>query len=53
MSDQPQTTCALCEEPFQEGEVVVTFRVWPDGEKPGHLDCLLEAASGDIDEDDD
>jgi hypothetical protein len=52
MTETQQTTCPLCDEPFQEGQVVISFRIWPDAEQLGHVDCIMEAIALDEDDDD-
>ena len=41
MSSIGQMMCSVCGEPFQKGNVVVTFRVWPNEEKVGHAACVI------------
>ncbi len=49
-----QVACMVCGEPFQRGDVVVTFRIWPEEERVGHAACVvslsIQDSSGEEDE---
>jgi hypothetical protein len=53
MSDNTQNSCAICTEAFQEGEIVTSFRVWPDQERLGHIDCIISLLSDEEEDDED
>ena len=37
--------CAICNEAFQDGEIVTPFRQWPGDEQQSHIDCLISLLS--------
>jgi hypothetical protein len=46
--------CSICGEPFQRGDVIVAFRVWPSEERVGHTACVVSLSiENNQDEDDD
>ncbi|HEX3665284.1 MAG TPA: hypothetical protein VHU23_08635 [Rhizomicrobium sp.] len=47
------TTCAICNEEFQDGEIVTSFRHWPGEEQQGHIDCLISLIADDEEDDED
>jgi len=49
-----QMACSVCGEPFQRGDVIVTFRVWPEQERVGHAACVVSLSIQDpsVEEDD-
>ena len=48
-----QTVCTVCGEPFQKGDVIVTFRVWPEEERMGHAACVVSLSIQDSSEEED
>ncbi|HEY1613263.1 MAG TPA: hypothetical protein VGF97_06170 [Rhizomicrobium sp.] len=49
MSEDQQNECELCEEAFEQGNIVVSFRIWPGEDKLAHLDCVLQTTVADDD----
>jgi hypothetical protein len=52
MSSIGQMMCSVCGEPFEKGDVIVTFRVWPEHERVGHAACVVSLSIEDSDEED-
>ncbi|HTT85465.1 MAG TPA: hypothetical protein VMF67_18455 [Rhizomicrobium sp.] len=40
MSEHGQTACPICEEEFEEGDIVIAYRPWPQDEVLGHAGCV-------------
>jgi len=44
MSQSEQLVCSICGEPFQNDDVVVKYRSWPEAEKLCHVACAMTLA---------
>jgi hypothetical protein len=54
MSQAGQTTCPICEEDFEEGDIVISYRAWPHDDVLGHAGCVTAISlEEEPDEDDD
>ncbi|HEX3663826.1 MAG TPA: hypothetical protein VHU23_01145 [Rhizomicrobium sp.] len=51
MSAVIHTTCPICTEDFEEGDIVITFRSWPQSELLGHAGCVASISMYDEEED--
>ena len=47
-----QTACQICDELFEEGDLVLSYREWPGAERLGHVGCVA-SISMDMEEDED
>jgi hypothetical protein len=52
MAENAQTACQICDEAFEEGDLVLTYREWPGAERLGHFGCVA-SISMDVDDEDD
>jgi hypothetical protein len=50
--DNGLTSCAICGDEFQDGEIVIAFRQHPGEQQQGHIDCLISLVAEDDEEDD-
>jgi|HubBroStandDraft_2_1064218.scaffolds.fasta_scaffold694072_1 hypothetical protein len=53
MAENAQTACQICDEPFEEGDLVLAYREWPGEERLGHVGCVASISMDVDDEDDD
>jgi hypothetical protein len=53
MSASGQTTCPICDEAFEEGDIVIAFRQWPQADTLGHAGCVAAISLGDDEDDED
>ena len=53
MTGNDQTTCPICEELFQEGDFLVSYREWPGEQQLGHFGCIAAISLEDEADDED
>ncbi len=53
MSATGQTTCPICTEDFEDGEIVIAFRTWPQNEVLGHAGCVASISEYEDDDEED
>jgi len=49
MAANAETVCQICDEPFEAGDLVFTYREWPGEERLGHVACVA-SISMDVDD---
>jgi hypothetical protein len=53
MSTADQTSCAICEEKFEDDDIVIAYRIWPQSELLGHMGCVASISLEEVEDDED